>query len=67
MLKPLFTKRVEKLQQILIQEMMDGCVDCIECGGLCPTHLEEAKELFIHPKETIGMDNQGRLPKPEIK
>lgn len=65
MKKPLSIKRLDKLRSILIQEMMDGCLDCSN-GGLCSKHLDEAQQLFINPKKVLDLNNKG-IPQTGVK
>lgn len=39
--------KLEKELSVKIQEMEDGCVDCIERGDLCPDHWWAAYELIL--------------------
>lgn len=47
-----FDKQVARLRNLLIQEMIDGCLKCQEEGCLCFEHHQKACDMILNPRKT---------------
>lgn len=56
-----FQNVLTKAVHVLIDEMMDGCMECREQGGLCKTHDIEAIDLICEPRKRIKINAKGKV------
>ena len=55
-MSPEFEKRLRREIRVRLQEMRDGCVDCLACGGwYCRAHYLEALDLILHPRKCLDL------------
>ncbi len=47
-----FQSKVQRAQQILVQELMDGCCECRKLKGLCREHWGVAVDAILRPRES---------------
>lgn len=58
MTRTTFAKRLKRLRRILVQEMMDGCIECRKLKALCRDHQKEAIAMWLRPKESERLQDE---------
>lgn len=58
-----FKKKIDRLRKIMIQEMIDGCLDCQEQNSLCFKHYKEAADIILNPRKGKFAEEVKRLKK----
>jgi hypothetical protein len=50
-MSPKCAKRLRKLQNVKIQEIIDGCLDCSEIDGVCSKHWPLVWGIICKPRQ----------------
>ncbi len=57
-MSPEFKKRLDQEIRVRLQEMRDGCVDCLSVrrrDGFCYEHEKQAMDLILSPRKYIRL------------
>lgn len=62
-----FRNKVARRERAAIRAMQDGCVECIDKGGMCFECQKKAIEVFLDPRNELPKmeDDLDALPHPE--